>query len=356
MTQSSRRQVNQNLMNFIYYTDWHQLPQSANILFEQAEKGSLFFSRAWFDNLTAALLDDDGSMLLACVVAGDKVQAILPLVKTEGNSWCSLKHRYTTHYSLLLAQEDQRQVLTCMAEGLMRLPLKALLLEPVADNDSRLNNFQQSLETAGFSCERIFRFYNWIYQVQGQSSADYMAARPARLRNTICRKQRKLEREHGYQIRLFSGEEVPRRMSDYYAVYKASWKVNEQYIDFLDGMVAGFSSRGWSRLGVLYVEQQPVAAQLWFVAHGKASIFRLVYDKVWKAYSPGTILTAFLMEHVIDSCKVEEIDFLTGNDAYKQDWMSNRRQRFALSCVKNTKPTGRYQWLIESLKRVLKKS
>lgn len=51
--------------------------------------------------------------------------------------------------------------------------------------------------------------------------------------------------------------------------------------------------------------------------------------------------------------KVEEIDFLTGNDAYKQDWMSRRRERSALSCVKNARPTARRGPLAESLKRAL---
>ena len=182
-----------------------------------------------------------------------------------------------------------------------------------------------------------------------------MAARPAKLRNTISRKKRKLEREHGYEIRLFTGDEVPRSMSDYYAVYNASWKANEQNVGFLDGIVAGFSRQGWSRLAILYVKGQPVAAQLWFVHHGKASIFRLAYDEAWKPYSPGSILTSFLMEYVIDIDKVEEIDFLTGNDAYKQDWMSDRRERFVLSCVKSVKPAGKYELFVESLKRILKK-
>ena len=59
------------------------------------------------------------------------------------------------------------------------------------------------------------------------------------------------------------------------------------------------------------------------------------------------------MAYVIDTDKVAEIDFLTGNDAYKQDWMSDRRERFALSCVKHVKPTGKYERFVESLKRTL---
>jgi hypothetical protein len=351
------------VMKFECYTELNQLPDSANALFELAEKDSIFFSRLWFESLVSTVLGevgevgevgDEQTLLLACVVAGSKVMAILPLMKSDGKIGFSLKHRYSPIYSLLISEDDQTRVLSCLVEGLSQLPLNGLLLEPVADNDGKLNCLQRVMESAGYKCEYIFRHYNWIYRVQGQSYGDYMAARPANLRNTISRKKRKLEREHGYEIRLFTGDEVPQAMVDYYEVYNSSWKANEQYADFVDDFVAGFSNAGWSRLAILYVQEQPVAAQLWFVRHGNASIFRLSYDEAWKQYSPGSILTSFLMEYVIDIDKVEEIDFLTGNDVYKQDWMSDRKVRFVLSCVKRVKPAGWYAWFVEPLKGILK--
>ena len=349
-------------MEFVCYTDWNQLPESANALFEQGEKDSIFFSRPWFESVTATAVDDEHTMVLACVVSGDKMMAMLPLMEHTGNKiWYSLRHGFTPLYSLLLLGDDQEQVLTCLAEALRELPVSGLLLEPVADDDSILNSFQRALETAGFSCDHNFRGYNWIYRLQGQSYEDYMAARPAHLRNTIGRKKRKLEREHGFDIRLFTGDEVPQRMADYYEVYNASWKQNEiSNAEFLDHFVerfsrAGSSGVGWARLAILYIKGQPVAAQLWFVCNGKASIFRLAYDKAWRQYSTGSILTSFLMEYVIDTEKVKEIDFLTGNDFYKQDWMSERRERFLLSCINSTKPASKFMQLTESLKRRLKR-
>lgn len=338
-------------MKFVCYSDWGNLPDSTNTLFDQAAKDNTFYSQPWFESLTSTALEDGLEMVLACVESDNRILAILPLMKTDGNTWYSLKHRYTPHYSLLLANEDQELVLACLAQGLSRLPIKGLLLEPVADDDRNLIALQKAMESAGFSCSRNFRFYNWIYRVQGQSYEEYMAARPARLRNTIVRKQRKLEREHGYEICLYTGDEVPQAMVDYYAVYSSSWKANEQYMDLVDDIVARFSSEGWSRLGVLYIQGQPAAAQLWFVHHGKASIFRLSYDEAWKAYSPGSILTAYLMEYVIDTDKVEEIDFLTGNEAYKQDWMSERRECVALGFVKSVRPGGWPGRFLQSLKK-----
>ena len=344
-------------MKFACYSAWDQLPVSANALFEQAAKDNIFFSRPWFESLAADALDDDHTLLLACVVNGAKVMAILPLMRSAGNAKTlySLKHGYTPLYSLLLADDDREQVLACLAQALNQLPVNGLLLEPVADDDTKLKSLQRSLESTGFRCEYRFRHYNWIYRLQGKSYDEYLAERPARLRNTISRKQRKLEREHGFEIRLFVGDEAPGAMADYTAVFNASWKQNEfSNVAFMNRIVESFSRVGWSRLAILYVKEQPVAAQLWFVHHRKASIFRLAYDENWRQYSPGSILTSFLMKYVIDTDKVEEIDFLTGNDAYKQDWMSERRERFLLSCVKSARPASKNERLVESLLRALR--
>lgn len=344
-------------MKFVCYSDWNQLPESANALFVQGERGNVFFSRPWFECLTASALDVDHTMVLGCVVDGHRVMAILPLMECAGvKTLYSLSHGLTPHFSLLLADDDQEQVLSCLAQALGQLPVNGLLLEPVAEHDSRMNGLKKSLEVAGYRCEYNFRHYNWVYHLHGQSYEEYMAGRPAPLRNTISRKTRKLEREHGYEIRLFVGEDVSCRMPDYDVVYNASWKQNEIWnAGFRDRFVAAFSKAGWTRLAILYIKGQPVAAQLWFVCHNKASIFRLAYDKAWRQYSVGSILTSFLMEYVIDTDRADEIDFLTGNDAYKQDWMSERRERFLLSCIRKKSSASRYERLVASLKQILKR-
>jgi len=139
-------------MEFECFNDLHQLPESADTLFLQAEKDSMFFSRAWFENLTTTALDDSHTLLLACVVSGDNVLAILPLVKRNNDCLYSLKHRYTSLYTLLLADNDQHQILTCLFQGLSQLPFNSLLLEPIAENDSNINGLQQIMEVSGFTC------------------------------------------------------------------------------------------------------------------------------------------------------------------------------------------------------------
>jgi len=341
-------------MEFHCYTDWNQLPEDAEELFKESAKDAVFASRQWLETVSAEMCSDGETMVLAGVVAGSRLLALLPLVRGGGHTLCSLRHRYTPHCSLLLAEADRARVLDCLVCGLSELPITGLLLEPVTAEDSNLADLQACLASAGFVGERHFRHYNWIYLVEDRTYQEFLASRPARLRNTLARKKRKLARDHGYEIRLYTGDEVSRGMPDYYRIYKASWKATEQYTGFMDKIVAGFSRQNWIRLAVLYIDGCPAAAQLWFVSHTKASIFRLAYDEQWKSYSPGTILMSFLMEHVIDRDKVGQIDFLTGNETYKQDWMSARRECYALSCIRNIANKNRYSVMGNIMKRMFR--
>jgi hypothetical protein len=338
-------------VDFVCYTDWEQLPESANKLFSEYSKHSIFFSRSWFENLVDTVLNEKQTMLLACVVDNDKVLSILPLIKSESEDLLPLTHLYSSLYSVLTARTNRHQIIQCLVQGLEQLPLNSLRLTPVAENDKSIQNMQQLMLTYGYECHRKFRFYNWIHRVQGESFNNYMAGRPAQVRNTIARKKRKLEREQDYTIRLFTDQNIDQALADYNTVYQASWKANEVFDSFIEGLAKKLSETGWLRLAILYINEQPAAAQFWFVVHGRASIFKLAYDESWKRYSPGSILISYLMQHVIDTDKVKEIDFLTGNDAYKRDWMSERRERWTIYCGKANEPGSRREQVLGHLKK-----
>ena len=337
-------------MDFVSFTDWGDLPESADALFADGERESVFLSRPWFENLADTTLDEDQSLSLACVIDGKTLRAILPIVCHASGNWHALSNHFTSRYSVLVSKVDRESVLECLARGLRQLPVDDLRLQPFVKDDETMVRLQGQMETSGFRCHRRFHFYNWILELDGRSFEQYMAGRPARLRNTIARKRRKLEREQGYDIRLFTDDDLQQAMADYHAVFDASWKAKEQFTGFIDGLMRRMLERGWLRLAVLSIQGRPAAVQFWIVAHRKASIFRLAYDEAWKQYSPGSILTAYLMEHVIDTDKVGEIDFLTGNDRYKQDWMSDRQERWAMGCANLPAPTGRGTRFLETLK------
>jgi CelD/BcsL family acetyltransferase involved in cellulose biosynthesis len=78
------------------------------------------------------------------------------------------------------------------------------------------------------------------------------------------------------------------------------------------------------------IEGRPVAAQLWTIEDGIAFIHKLAHDPAAAAHSPGTVLTHALFAMAFDDDKVEIIDFGTGDDPYKRDWMELSNMRYRL--------------------------
>ena len=252
---------------------------------------------------------------------------------------------------MLLVENNKHKILQCLAQGLSQCSFHSLKIGPISADDNTMNLLEAALQSSDLSCNRYAQFFNWYQTTKNQTFEKYMQGRPSKVRNTIARKQRKLQREQAYNIQLFRKHEVLQQMTDFDAVYEASWKSNERFKETMYGFIKCFSKQDWTRLAILYIDKKPVAAQIWFVVHNKASIFKLAYDETWKRYSLGSILTQYLMEYVIDVDKVTEIDFLTGNDRYKQDWMSERRQRWNLVCTHKSPEIKSTNPIIQFIKR-----
>lgn len=159
---------------------------------------------------------------------------------------------------------------------------------------------------------------SWTADVRGQSFAAYWAARPGRLRSTYKRKAKA-----AVEIEVTTHFD-PAAWAEYEAIYAESWKPEEGSTAFLRSYAQSESDAGRLRFGIARHAGTAIAAQLWSVDHGVAYIHKLAHRESSVALSPGTLLSHALFEHVIDNDRVATIDFGTGDDAYKADWMTTR--------------------------------
>jgi hypothetical protein len=159
----------------------------------------------------------------------------------------------------------------------------------------------------------------------GLSFEDYWAARPSRLRNTAKRRAKAA----ALDIRCLDRFDEA-AWTDYESVYQASWKPTEGSPPLMRDLAKAEGAAGTLRLGLAYREGVPVAAQLWTVEGGRATIHKLAYREDCKQHSPGTLLSAEMFRHVIDRDRPEIIDFGLGDDPYKRDWMDEAEPLFTL--------------------------
>ena len=186
---------------------------------------------------------------------------------------------------------------------------------------------------------------NW-YEDNIQSVDDYWSKRPSKIKNTIRRKRKKLVNNNDFQLVVHNGDDVIKSLADFHKVYQQSWKVNEVYPAFIDEIARQFHSTNKLRMGFVYHGGNPVAAQLWFVERGVASIFKLAHVPEFEQQSVGSVLTAEMFNWVIAHDEVKKVDFLTGNDVYKKDWMSNSQPLYTVTAFNKKTGVGLY-WHVQ---------
>lgn len=299
-----------------------------------AEAADVFHTQAWFRHLQAdGLTFEPRVQHLRQDTPAGPVQFHL-LASPEAGRLCGLAN----YYSGLFGPVASAEALAAWdaveaATTLQQMAGSAVLdMHPLDAQAAWLVSWEEGLRRAGYWTDRYFCFGNWFQPVEPGRFDAYWAARPSALRNTVARARKRLDRQGSWRLDIVTGEQpgLDVAIEAYVSVYNRSWKTPEPNPAFMPGLIRLAAQQGWLRLGLVHVAGEPVAAQLWLVAGGKANIFKLAYVQGFEKLSVGSVLSAELMRHVIDVDGVREVDFLSGDDPYKADWMDCRRERIGL--------------------------
>jgi hypothetical protein len=325
------------------------LPARFDAVFDAAARESLFFSRSWFELLASTTLSR-GEGVRIYALQSDAGEPIALLLMAHASGATALSPRalsafanfYTPLFAPLLAPCARPDALQSLIGAIAHERRWDVVdLQPLALEEPIFTALETALAGCGYLTQRYFRFGNWYLKVDGRSFAEYQLTLPAPLRNTLKRKAQRLTASHEVRVTIVTGQEgLDAGIAAYRVVYGSSWKTAEPYGEFVTGLIRLAAADGSLRLGTLYVDGEPAASQLWLVSHGTAAIYKLAHDERFAAWSVGSQLTAALMRHALDIDKVREVDYLTGDDPYKRNWMSHRRERWGIAAFDPRRPRG----------------
>lgn len=317
----------------------HTFPDDYRLLGTNLEQQSLFYSPLWYENFLQTVANKNGTIIwYGLKASNDKPLFLLPVWQQQHSAWqptqlTGLANYYTTlcePLHCIINQSQLIQAINQVVQAICHLSWDVIDLYPLNPASTTYPLFINAFKRQKKHVTPYFMYGNWFLLTQDQTFKDYYAARPSQLKNTIKRKASKLKQKSvEYRIYILP-EDVETAVQLFKQIYKASWKKNEPYPDFIPGLAKAASENGWLRLGLLFIDQQVAASQLWLIVHQTAYIYKLCQDPEFDSYSPGSLLTAHLMEYAIDVDKVTKVDFLSGDDAYKKDWMSHREERYGL--------------------------
>lgn len=310
------------------------VPSDVRQLFDQAESTSIEFGLDWYGNLVDTVFAPDGDCRLYVLRRGGVPIAAMPVHITTGRFGTrilALANYYSALFGPALAPIAKASDLAALLRFMMRdnEPVVCFRFAPMDPASVGYRRLFNGMRLAGLAAFQFFCFGNWHQTVTGDWKT-YLAARDGALRNTARRMGNRFAKAGGRLELVQGGAGLDAAIDAYDRVYATSWKNPEPHPGFVPGLMRLCAQRGWLRLGLAWIGDQPIAAQLWIVANGKASIYKLAFDDRHKALAPGTLVTALLMHHVIDIDKVAEIDYLIGDDPYKKSWVDARRERWGL--------------------------
>ncbi len=279
------------------------------------------FDRAeWYQ-----LLADSGLVPLIAIASDAEASAALALTEDRGRI-TPLRNWYSFTWRQLAPAGPRGDALLAEIARQLKARGHRVTLEPVPDEDGSAARLAAAFRAAGWLVAVSACDTNHILRVAGRSFAQYWESRPGPLRTTLKRKGKKVE------TRIITAFD-PADWAAYEGIYAASWKPAEGNPAMLRAFAQSEAAAGRMRLGLAIHEGEPIAAQFWTIENGIAYIHKLAHLESHKHLSAGTTLSAALFAHAIDTDGVQLIDFGTGDQSYKADWMEETRARYRIDCL-----------------------
>ncbi|MFL0356460.1 GNAT family N-acetyltransferase [Erythrobacter sp. GH1-10] len=291
------------------------------------EAASPFDRADWYE-----LLAEAGLTPLIAIASDADASAALALTEEEGRI-VPLRNWYSFTWRQLAPEGEAGDRLLVEIARQLKKRGHRVTLEPVPEEDGSASRLAKAFSKAGWQVDINACDTNHILNVGGRSFSEYWASRPGPLRTTLKRKAKKVA------ITILTDFDAKAWMH-YERIYSESWKPDEDHPDMLRAFAEQEARAARMRLGLALHDGEPIAAQFWTVENGTAFIHKLAHLESHKQLSAGTTLSAALFEHVIDVDGVSLVDFGTGDQPYKADWMEETRPRYRVDCIDPKSPKG----------------
>ena len=303
-------------------------------------QAALYDTIDWFRLTRLHVLGDTPLLVARARIGSASAWLFLTGRGEQYGSWYTL--RFAPVFSRGVDEAQRTDMIAAIARAL-RNRLQRVSLQPV--DGATIDLLHRGFRQARWLTGQAYQTANWVADTQGGDFATYWAKRPGQLRNTTRRKAVKAN----LTIRLLDRFDET-LWADYETVFAASWKGDEGSPAFLRAIAQRTSDWGRMRMALAYdVTGAPLAAQFWTIdgAEGGeiATIHKLAYVDAAKQLSPGTVLSQAMFAHVIDQDRPREIDFGTGDDPYKADWMDEKRALYRFEAHHPLRPAGLYGYL-----------
>lgn len=329
-------------MSVRVYQSFESLPEGYDGLFAESGRHSHYLSREWFELIFSACARDGDELRIYGYEEDGIPVAAVPAWCTEsltdlaaGRTLSSLSNWYSGIYRPLIAERagaDGRILGAIVDEILDERPRwDSLHMMPLEADGPAYHGLIDAFRGSGLMPHSYYVSADWYEPFEGASFDDYWRVLSSKKRNTLRRKEKRAETEGHLELVLHTdASDIERGIADYERIYAASWKEPEQFAAFVPALIRRSAESGLLRLGLVYIDGVPAASELCIVAARAALMMKTAYDPRYRDLSVGALATLKVLRYVLDNDEIDEIDFGNGEDPYKREWVTQRRERLGV--------------------------
>lgn len=309
-------------------------------------KVPIFLTKRWIDAFSENILNNKAD---GFVVQSQISDAVIPLYQLGRGKLHSLSNYYSPYFQNFESSLDG--AIDTLAI-LKNARFSKLTLLPVT-HDSWCQ-IVSDLPTDSLHIEKYYHTKNWRH-TDIENFEGFKKQCSSNAIKSTERYRRKLKKNTNFKIEVLINQFSDEIFSNYLSVYEKSWKQKEPGIGFLKKIYAEAAELGQLRMGFIFDNDIPVSSQVWFCACGQAFIYKLAYNSEYAKHRVGNILFLEMAQYVIEQDKVTTLDFLTGNDSYKNKWMTNCRNLYGVNVYNKRTLVGWLEYCALMLRKLLKK-
>jgi CelD/BcsL family acetyltransferase involved in cellulose biosynthesis len=180
------------------------------------------------------------------------------------------------------------------------------------------------------------------------------------LRQNLRKYARKLKQD-GYRVEIKKYEDfgsVENAMTVFFKLHQERWESKhmpgafdtQKIRDFHIDVAKQFANKGWLTLYFMMANDEPVAATYNYSYNQKMYYVLGGFDPDYSKYSVGHLLHQRAIEDCILN-KIEEYDFLKGDEPYKRAWTKEYRRNLNIRFVNKRFSSDLCDWAIRTIKK-----
>jgi len=334
--------TSETLLRISEFSGCESLPSASRTLFGDA-RTRIFQSREWYEHFQRHGMPagDRLRMFMAGTDPGERPVALFPAIFSRlysAHPRARLLHFLGPEglpYEPMLAPdcEDSRNAVESVVRFVRadRRAYDVLRFSPLGPHSPFLGHLVNALRECHYRIQ--------IYQIQGdryettagRSSAEYLAARPAPLRNMLGTAGRMLfECGRASFVLYRDPADAGSAWRECASILRETDERNPEHSEYLPGLVRLAAEAGVLRLGLLTLDGQPAAMQLWIVAANVAQCLRIAQITRFGGLPLDDMLTERITHHLIDADRVVELDFGYIIEEFAAHWAPQTRQRVGI--------------------------